>query len=260
MAELRPERNLGHSPIFQVMLALQNAPGEALRVGGLEFEAMGVEQRSAKFDLTMVLIESAQGMSGVLEYNTDLFDRGTMERMARHWERLLEGVVKEAGMRIGELEILSKEERRQILEEWNGSVVEYPKEKCVHELFEEQAGRTPDAIALVFEGQQLTYGELNNRSNQLAWHLRRMGVGPEVLVGICMERSLEMVIGLLGILEGRRSVCPVGSAISEGAVGLYVGRFGGGCIVNGRTAGRELWGTICQANNLARWTMEHSVL
>ena len=181
----------------------------AVEIGGLEFEAMGVEQRSAKFDLTMVLIESAQGMSGVLEYNTDLFDRGTMERMARHWERLLEGVVKEAGMRIGELEILSKEERRQILEEWNGSVVEYPKEKCVHELFEEQAGRTPDAIALVFEGQQLTYGELNNRSNQLAWHLRRMGVGPEVLVGICMERSLEMVIGLLGILKAGGAYVPL---------------------------------------------------
>ena len=209
VAELRPERNLGHSPIFQVMLALQNAPEGAVEIGGLEFEAMGVEQRSAKFDLTMVLIESAQGMSGVLEYNTDLFDRGTMERMARHWERLLEGVVKEAGMRIGELEILSKEERRQILEEWNGSVVEYPKEKCVHELFEEQAGRTPDAIALVFEGQQLTYGELNNRSNQLAWHLRRMGVGPEVLVGICMERSLEMVIGLLGILKAGGAYVPL---------------------------------------------------
>ena len=170
---------------------------------------MGVEQRSAKFDLTMVLIESAQGMSGVLEYNTDLFDRGTMERMARHWERLLEGVVKEAGMRIGELEILSKEERRQILEEWNGSVVEYPKEKCVHELFEEQAGRTPDAIALVFEGQQLSYRELNERANRLAHYLRKRGVGPEVRVGICVERGLEMVVGLLGILKAGGAYVPL---------------------------------------------------
>jgi len=207
--ELRPERSLGHSPLFQVMLVLQNTPEGILKVGGLEFEAVRVEHRSAKFDLTMALVETAQGMSGWLEYNTDLFDRGTIQRTAHHWERLLESVVKGPGLRIGELELLSIQERRQILEGWNETAVEYPKDKCLHELFEEQVERSPGTVAVVYEGRSLTYRELNARANQVGHYLRGLGVGPEVLVGLSVERSLEMVIGLLGILKAGGAYVPL---------------------------------------------------
>ena len=140
VAELQPQRDLSRSPLFQVLLVLQNAPMEALMLEGLVIEPAIIEQRTSIYDLTFDLREMEDGLRGIVEFCVDLYDRATIKRVIGHWERLLEKIISHPDRRLSELEILSKEERRQILEEWNGSVVEYPKEKCVHELFEEQAG------------------------------------------------------------------------------------------------------------------------
>nr|VFK62781.1 MAG: AMP-binding enzyme [Candidatus Kentron sp. UNK]VFK70643.1 MAG: AMP-binding enzyme [Candidatus Kentron sp. UNK] len=145
---------------------------------------------------------------GRLEYNTDLFERATMERMTGHLKTLLAGIVENPNTPIHELPLLTEAERRQLLE-WNDTAVDYPRDKCIHQLFEEQVAKTPDAVAVVFEDRQLTYGELNAQANQLARYLQKLGVGPEVLVGICIERSLEMVVGLLGILKAGGAYVPL---------------------------------------------------
>ena len=144
-----------------------------------------------------------------MEYATDLFDRETIERLAGNFKTLLEGVAADAERPISELPLLSEAERRQLLEEWNATEAEYPREKCLHELFEEQVERTPDAAAVAFEEQSLTYRELDRRANRLARRLQTLGVGPEARVGICVERSLEMVVGLLGILKAGGAYVPL---------------------------------------------------
>jgi amino acid adenylation domain-containing protein len=210
--ELNPERNTSHTTLFQVMLVLQNAFGEVPEFPGLSIEPFAVGTDTAKFDLTLYLREDAGGMRGNWEYNTDLFDGPTIERMIGHFLTLLEGIVVNPDLRLSALPLLTEAERYQLLVEWNDTKRDYPKDKCIHELFEKQVERTPDAIALIFEDQQLTYRELNRRVNQLAHYLRKHGVGPEVLVGICMERSLEMVIGLLGILKAGGAYVPLDPA------------------------------------------------
>src|SRR5581483_8499929 len=201
--ELQPERSLSQSPLFQVMLVLQNRAGqegaglgkeEGMQAG----KALRMESETAKFDLTLALGETAAGLKGTWEYNTDLFDVATMDRMTLHLERVLAGMVNNPGGRVGELELLGEGERRQVLEEWNRTEREYAREGSIVELFEAQAQRTPENVAVVCGPEQLSYGELNGRANQLGRYLRRLGVGPEVAVGICMERSLELVVGLLG--------------------------------------------------------------
>lgn len=148
-------------------------------------------------------------MNGAFQYNTDLFKEETIERLSSHFTTLLEAIVKEPERRVSELPLLSAAEREQLLIEWNQTTKEYPQQRCIHELFEEQVERTPDAVAVVFEEQELTYGELNRRANQLAHYLRSLGVGPEVLVGLMVERSIEMVVGLLGILKAGGAYLPL---------------------------------------------------
>ncbi|MFZ0748879.1 MAG: amino acid adenylation domain-containing protein, partial [Pyrinomonadaceae bacterium] len=192
------------------MFILQNAPSAALELAGVTLSAMEVDNQTAKFDLTLSMREEAEEyLSGTLEYNTDLFDEGTIERLAGHFEVLLEGIVKTPHQRIDELPLLSSWERAQVLEGWNSTAEFYRQDKCIHELFEEQVGRTPEAVAVEFEGEQLTYAELNVRSNQLARHLRRQGVAAESLVGICVERSLAMVVGLLGVMKAGAAYVPL---------------------------------------------------
>src|SRR5580700_662990 len=207
--ELAPERDLSRSPLFQVMLVLQNAPVEELELSGLRVEVEGVETGVAKFDVTMSLQEAEERIAGVLEYDTDLFDQGRMERMAGHFEKLLEGIVADPEGRVGELPLLTEGEREQLLKEWNETGVKYQEEKCIHEMIEEQVERTPGAVAVVYGEEQLTYEELNRRANRLAHYLRKQGVGAEERVGICMERSLEMVVGLLGILKAGGAYVPL---------------------------------------------------
>lgn len=163
----------------------------------------------AKFDLTLSVSETSQGLVGEWEYNTDLFDESTIERMATHFQNLLSAIVENPQLAVGELPLLSEAERHQLLVEWNDTESVYPTDKCIHQLFEEQVQKTPHNVAVVFENQQLTYQQLNQRANQLAHHLQSLGVGPEVLVGICVERSIEMVVGLLGILKAGGAYVPL---------------------------------------------------
>src|SRR5215213_587316 len=207
--ELQPERDLSRVPLSQVFFALQNVPREDLKLPNLTLERQNVEGGTVKFDLSLFLFEEDQGLKGRLVYNADLFDDATIERMLGHLQTFLRGIVEDPDQRLSELPLLTEDERHRLLVEWNDSATEYPEERCVHELFEEQVERTPDAVAVVFEDERLTYQELNRCANQLAHHLRALGVGPDVLVGICVERSLEMVVGLLGILKAGGSYVPL---------------------------------------------------
>jgi len=184
--ELQPERDMSRNPLVQVMFALQNALDEGLELKGISLRPMGGLEIRTRFDLEVHFWERERGITGSIVYNTDLFDGTTIKRMAGHFERVLEGFVKNPGQRVSELELLDAAEREQVLEEWNDTTVEYPKGKYVHELFEEQVERTPENVAVVYEDKQLTYQELDEKSNQLAHYLRKLGVGPEVLVGICV--------------------------------------------------------------------------
>ena len=207
---LAPTRDLSRNPLFQVSLVLQNTPPGELKLDGLEaLPLRGLGSESAKFDLSLELTESAGRLSGSIQYATDLFEAATIERLVGHWRVLLEAIVADPGQAISQLPLLTEAERHQLLIEWNDTAVEYPRDRCIHQLFEEQVERSPEATALVYETQQLTYGELNARANQLAHHLRSLGVGPEVLVGVCLERSLELVVGLLAILKAGGAYVPL---------------------------------------------------
>ncbi|MDF5712715.1 MAG: condensation domain-containing protein, partial [Rhizonema sp. NSF051] len=191
--QLQPERSLSHTPLFQVMFTLQ-APLSELQFPGLKGNLLVAESSTAKFDLTLVLENTTTGLMGVIEYNTDLFDAATIERMAEHYQTLLSAVVINPQQKLLELPLLTAKEQNQLLVEWNRTQADYPKELCLHSLFEQQVEKTPLSVAVVFVDerseasrrveQRLTYRELNARANQLAHHLRSLGVGPEVLVGI----------------------------------------------------------------------------
>ena len=192
------------------MFVLQNARGTAAKkFEGLRANPVPIGAETAKFDLTLSMSETEEGLRGSLQYSTDLFDAATIARMSGHLQTLLEGIVANPDQRISELPILTQAEKHQLLIEWNDTQRDYPKDKCIHELFEEQVEKSPDAVAVTFEDQQLTYRELNKRANQLAHYLRKRGVGPDVLVAICVERSLEMVVGLLGILKAGGAYVPL---------------------------------------------------
>ncbi len=207
---LAPKRDLSRNPLFQASLVLQNTPPGELKLEGLDVQRVeGIGSESAKFDLDFELTESAGRLSGSIQYATDLFDAATIERLVGHWRVLLEGIVADPEQRISHLPLLTEAERHQLLIEWNDTAVEYPRDRCIHQLFEAQVERTPEATALVYEAQQLTYRELNARANRLAHHLRSLGVGPEVLVGVCLERSLELVVGLLAILKAGGAYVPL---------------------------------------------------
>ena len=207
---LQVERNLGHSPLFQVMYNHQTqAKGERRSLQGLQMEELAWDNHTAKFDLTLDTFEHEQGIGAALTYATDLFDAATVEGMARHWLSLLQGIVCEPGQRVADLPLLDEPERRIIVRDWNATEADYPAGHSIHQLIEAQVFANPDAPALAFGEQTLSYAELNRRSNQLAHKLRELGVGPDVLVGIAMERSLEMVVGLLGILKAGGAYVPL---------------------------------------------------
>jgi amino acid adenylation domain-containing protein/non-ribosomal peptide synthase protein (TIGR01720 family) len=194
------------------MFVLQNAPMSALELSGLTVSPLESDSGIAKFDLTLSVEETASGLIGTLEYNTDLFEAATIARMVGHLQQLLSGIVANPEQRLDALPLLTEAERHQLLMEWNNTQAVDTQHMCIHQLFEAQVERTPDAIAVVFEDQQLTYRELNARANQLAHYLQKLGVKPEVLVGICVERSLDMVIGLLGILKAGAAYVPLDPA------------------------------------------------
>ena len=204
-----PERNLSHSPLFQVMFAWQNAPMKKLELPGLHLTPLDIENVTAKFDLTLSMGETEQGLQGWWEYNSDLFEVDTIARMGLNFQTMLAAIVANPQQSIRELPLLTDSERHQLLVEWNHTETEYPTDKCIHQLFEAQVEQTPDAVAVVFEDAVLTYHELNSRANQLAQYLQTLGVESEVLVGIGVERSLDMVVGLLGILKAGGAYVPL---------------------------------------------------
>ena len=207
--EVRPARDPGRSPLFQVMFALQNAPAGTVEPPVLKVSVRETPTGTAKFDLTLQLWETGSGLDGELEYATDLYEEATAGRLVGHFETLLRGAVADPGRRLDDLPLLTPEQRRRALVEWNATETAYPREATVHQLFAERAGATPEAVAVESGSGNLTYRELDWRSDRLAAYLRRLGVGPETLVGVAVERSPEMVVGLLGVLKSGGAYVPL---------------------------------------------------
>ncbi|OUL31349.1 non-ribosomal peptide synthetase [Nostoc sp. 106C] len=221
--ELHPERNLSHHPLFQVVFGFQNAPMSALELPGLEPSFINIDIKKTRFDLEMHLWKCfenfrslwgakwqlSEGIRGVIVYNSDLFEQATITRMLGHFKMLLSSIVTNPEQAIAHLPLLSKQEQHQLFIEWNNTQADYPQDKLIHQLFQQQVEQHPDFIAVSFGNQQLTYRELNNRSNQLAHYLQKLGVKSEVLVGISVEQSIEFIVGLLGILKAGGAYLPL---------------------------------------------------
>ncbi|MCC5667069.1 amino acid adenylation domain-containing protein [Nostoc sp. CHAB 5784] len=218
---LQPMRSLSHTPIFQVMLVLQNLPLPELDMAGMQWQILDVDSGTAKFDLTWIVSETREGLSCKLEYNTDLFTAPTIARLAGHLETLLEAVVANPQQPIAELPLLSIAEKQQ-LGEWNQTQREYPDGQCLHELFTAQVRQTPKHTAVIWGRESLSYQELNTKANQLAHYLQRLGVQPEVPVGICVNRSLDMIIGLLGILKAGGAYVSLDPSYPQERLGLII--------------------------------------
>jgi amino acid adenylation domain-containing protein len=220
---LQPARSLSHTPLFQVMFIWQNAPEGELELSGLaapqpaprpapSAQARADARTTAKFDLSLALTERGGRIVGAVEYAAALFERETVERFAGYLRRALEAMVADESQSIDRLALMPADERARVVEEWNRTDAEFPADSCLHQLFEARVERTPGAAAVVFEGEELTFAELNARANRLAHHLRALGVGPDVRVGICAERSLEMMVGLLGVLKAGGAYVPLDPA------------------------------------------------
>ncbi len=207
--ELQPERSLSHTPLFQVMMAFQSRAVSEVEIGELKAGVMEVEARTAKFDLLVSLRDTGRGLSGVVEYNSDLYEATSVRRLVGHFEVLMKGLMTDANQRLSQLPMMSGKSGKQIIVEWNRTAAEYPRDRCIHEIFEQQVEQRPDALAVVYEGEHLTYYELNRRANQLAHYLREKGVCAEVKVGLCVERSLEMIIGLVGVMKAGGAYLPL---------------------------------------------------
>ncbi len=206
---LNVPRNLSHSPLFQVMFVLQNLPIEAIALPGLTLERLEFESGTTQFDLVLALTETEHGLVEDIEYSTDLFEPGTIQRLSQHFEVLLTALVADPEQRISDLPLLTENERQRMLVEWNNTQAEWPQDKCVSEIIAGQAQRAPDAIAVIAGDKQLTYQELNRQANRLARHLRALGVGPDVLVGMCLKRSPEAIVAILGILKAGGAYVPM---------------------------------------------------
>ena len=208
---IQPERNLSHSPLFQIGFALQNTPVDVQGMPELIFRPVQLDSGSAKYDITLTLSEG-DGLAGDVEYNTDLFDAATIAQMMAHYAGVLAAAVADPDRSLSAISMLSAAERQHMLVDWNNTAVTYPDHHTIHKLFEEQVDLRPDAIAVTYAGEKLTYDQLNRQANQVARYLRTLGVGPEAIVGISVERSLDMIVGILGILKAGGAYLPVDPA------------------------------------------------
>lgn len=213
--ELQPERALDRNPLVQILFMCHKANIQPIVLPDISFTPFLVDRKGAQLDMTFYLLERDEGLRVGCDYRSDLFDRSDIRRFLEHYETLLYGIVADPDIPICELPLLREEELHQVLVEWNDTAVDYPSDKTIHQLFEEQVRRTPDAVAVVFGTDRMTYSELNRRANQVAHHLRSNGVRPENLVGICLERSVEMVVGILGILKAGGAYVPLDPAYPE---------------------------------------------
>jgi amino acid adenylation domain-containing protein len=206
---LQPERNLTHTPLFHVMVTLQNTPAGNQPLEGLMIGPWEIDSQTAKFDLYFIMKETDEGLTVAIQYSTDLFDQPTIKRLGHHFTNLLRDIAADPQQQISRFQLLSEHERQQLLLEWNDTQRPYAREHSLPQLFAAQVQRTPDAVAVVYDTEQLSYAELDQRSNQLAQHLRRLGLGLEDRVALCLPRSLEMVVGLLGILKVGAAYVPL---------------------------------------------------
>jgi amino acid adenylation domain-containing protein len=206
---LQPERSLSREPIFQAFFIFDNEPAAAPQLPGVTISSLDIDTQAVQFDLELRLTDMGHGLKGTFAYSTDLFEKSTISRMLVHFQNLLESLLADPERRLSEVTILSEAECRQVLVEWNDTDRQYARGRCLHELFEAQAALTPERIALADQNSQLSYRELNERANQLAHCLQALNVGPEVLVGIMMERSVEMVVALLGVLKAGGAYVPL---------------------------------------------------
>ncbi len=206
---LDPERDLSRPPLFQAVFAMQNVPDAKMEIPGLTIRGTESGLTTMRFELELYLAETGEGLSGSLWYNTELFDPSTADRIVEHYRFLLQGIADDPEMRLSDLPLLTDAQRRTLLVDWNDTKAAYPRDVCVHELFEAEVRRAPEAVAVQFGDRRLSYGELNRRANRVAHDLRNRGARPGALVGICMERGLDFVVGLLGILKSGAAYVPM---------------------------------------------------
>lgn len=213
--KLQPERDMSYQPLFQVMFILQNIPVNSQPLREVEMSMIDVDMGTSTFDITLNLAETYKGLSASIEYNTDLFNRSTIEQMLQHYENLLNNIILSPGSAISSLQIMDEYEINRIVNEWNNSRLLYENCRCIHKLFERQVALCPDSIAAVYEEKSITYRELNERSNQLARKLKKLGMAPENIAAICIERSLEMLISVLGVLKSGGAYLPLDASYPE---------------------------------------------
>ena len=248
--ELQPDRDLSRTPLFQVMLVLQNIRQQEVHLPGVRLSGFGLEVQAPKFDLMLTLAEGASGISGSLSYSSDLFERATVERLLEHLKLVLQAMVERPEQRIADLSLLTPAERETVLVEWNQTAAEYPG-KYVAELFEEQVARSPHAIAVKSEEGKLSYGDLNVRANRVASALRSRKVGPESLVGVYLERSLDMVAALLGVLKAGAGYLPLDPAYPMERLRYMLKDSRVSVVLCSASAPQELNGIDCEA-----WKLE----
>jgi amino acid adenylation domain-containing protein len=249
--ELQLKRDLSRAPLFQAKLILQNAERERPELGSAKLSGLGDGaemanvMKAAKIDLTVAIVEAGRDLVVATEYDRELFEPATIERLIGHYGNILKGIVEEEERAVSELSLLSDEEREQIVEEWNQTARMYPGEECLHELFAKQARQAPERIAVVSEWEQVSYRELNRRANQLGRYLQRLGVGPEVVVGLCLERSVEMVVGALGALKAGGVYLPLDAESPLERLGYMLEDAGVGAVLTQRALEGRLpvfWG------------------
>lgn len=227
---LQMERDPSRAPLFQVMFSWQQSPfpqqpglsafalgesGKRMQIGDLLLEPIPLDQPTAQFDLTMMMAEAGEEIAGLLQYNRDLFDAATIRQLGERFQILLADIVTDPQKRIADLQLMTSLEQRLLLHEWNDTQTDYSEETCLHQLFEDQVKRSPDHTALVFRDRECTYADVNRRANQLAHYLKKLGVGPDVCVGICLERSPDMMVALLGVLKAGGAYLPLDPAYPE---------------------------------------------
>lgn len=250
---LKPMRDLSYNPLFQVMLSFHDAPLPDLELPGLHVDLLeAISNNSAKFDLNITIIPrmeqrrgrsaagTAEGIAVLWEYNSDLFDEATIARMVQHFEAMLTGMVEDLDRRLSDVALLSAQERQQILCGYNATLAEYPRTRCVHQWFEAQVARTPTAVAVICDDQRLTYQELDWRANQLAHLLLGEGVGPETIVGVCLERSLDMVVALLGVLKAGAAYLPLEPSYPSDRLAFMLRDAGAAALITWQRLGLEL--------------------
>ena len=250
--ELRPERELNHNPLFDISFSFQNLPMPAVNVPDLSIDLLRVDNRTSKFDLGVAIIETPRGLTTTVEYSTDLFDASTATRLLNNFRTLLEEIIADPQSRISRLRLLTETERDQILVEWNATTIEYPGGQSIDQLFEEHAKRSPKALAAVFGEQELSYGELSLRSGWLAEYLRGEGIVAGTRVAICMERCLEMVVGIMGILKAGGVYVPLDPGYPAERLAFILQEVGAPVILTTGEAARSLAGSKAKVICLER--------